>query len=163
MHIGECFTLQYLQLANNQFDRFPDALKECRYLTALDLRKNNLTTIPEWIVQLQRMKTFNVTQNAILSLPSTLGNLPVLEDFHVDRQRLVGYPKEVIDGGRDALLKYLRQLNEGFEPIYRVKLLVVGQENVGKTSLIRALARNGKWSRYALSSSYMFHFIIYFF
>lgn len=116
-------------------------------MTSLDLRKNNLTVIPDWIVQLQRLKTFNVTQNAIVTLPSTLGNLPNLEDFHVDRQKLANYPKEVLDGGRDALLTYLRQLNEGFEPIYRVKLLVVGQANVGKTSVIRALARNGKWPR----------------
>lgn len=52
-------------------------------------------------------------------------------------------PSEYLSKGTHALLEYLyRTLNES-QTIFRMKLMVVGNENVGKTSIISLLRK--KW------------------
>ena len=56
-----------------------------------------------------------------------------------DNNPLDFIPVEVVDRGKDAVLKYLLDLMGGDQLSQRLKLMFVGVENVGKTSLLRAL------------------------
>ncbi len=59
--------------------------------------------------------------------------------LNVDGNPLRTPPKEIVKKGRKEIMGYLKDLAKGSEQCYRVKLMVVGQENVGKTTLIRKL------------------------
>jgi len=56
---------------------------------------------------------------------STIPNLKVLT---IDRNPFLRCPpKEVVKKGRKEILGYLKDLLEGAEPCFRLKLMVVGQ------------------------------------
>jgi len=50
-------------------------------------------------------------------------------------------PPEVTSKNVKVILGYLRDLAKGAEAIYRVKVMMVGQENVGKTTLLKMIKR----------------------
>lgn len=144
--MAHCVSLQQLFLGANKFTVLPPVVKEFRELLTLELRRNYLAEIPTWLVQLQLLKSLNVSDNNLSDLPHTLSSMPALDHLVVDHNPLTRMPSEVVQSSDSAfILDYLRQLNQGSQASYRLKLMVVGQENVGKTSCIRALARDGTW------------------
>lgn len=48
-------------------------------------------------------------------------------------------PREILARGPEAVEVYEQMCISGTQPIYRTRLMLVGQERVGKTSLKRAL------------------------
>ena len=48
-------------------------------------------------------------------------------------------PAEIISRGVEALGAYNEAVSAGSEPVYRTRLMLVGQERVGKTSLVKNL------------------------
>ena len=53
--------------------------------------------------------------------------------------RLASLPREVRSGFFTDALRYINELNEGFEQSYRHKVMLVGHQAVGKTSLLHAM------------------------
>ena len=108
-------------------------------LRALELSGNRLTALPPEIAQLTNLQTLALGSNALTTLPKELADLlnkglqielsnnPLNEPF-----------PELIERGADALATYLRSLEEAI-PQYEAKVLLVGEGNVGKTSLATAL------------------------
>ena len=77
--------------------------------------------------------------NDITDLPPSLAQLE-----HLDRLELQGNPlspalQSAYDQGLDAVKAYLRSLEKNAEPLYEAKLVLVGEGNVGKTTLLKAL------------------------
>ena len=54
------------------------------------------------------------------------------------KNHITNPPKSVVDRGLKSIMGYFSDLLSG-EPCYRMKLMFVGQENVGKSSLLHAL------------------------
>ena len=48
-------------------------------------------------------------------------------------------PNEILDKGQRALEAYFRASCHGTRPVNRTRIMLVGQERVGKTSLMRTL------------------------
>ena len=48
-------------------------------------------------------------------------------------------PSEILDKGQRALEAYFRASRHGTRPVNRTRIMLVGQERVGKTSLMRTL------------------------
>merc|ERR1711974_245881 len=69
-----------------------------------------------------------------------MGKLKDSRQFSFSNNKPVKTPSpEVIALGYDAVFSFLQSLLRGCESVYRMKVMLVGQENVGKTSLLRCL------------------------
>ena len=49
-------------------------------------------------------------------------------------------PAEILARGPEAQQAYLEASRDGTKPVYRTRLMLVGQERVGKTSLMKNLS-----------------------
>lgn len=137
-----------------------------RKLTRLDLSGYGLTAIPSEIGQLTSLVDLDLRNNALTSLPPEIGRLKALESLRLENNQLTAVPPELLDlvhlkhldlrgnplpiplgvveddRNPQAILGYIHQnLLPKRRPLHEVKLLVVGQGSVGKTSLIRRLVQ----------------------
>ena len=71
--------------------------------------------------------------------PAEIGQLNNLTTLALDDNPLKEPPMEIVEQGTDAVLAYLRGLEESETAQWMSKLIVVGEGGVGKTSLLRAL------------------------
>ena len=154
---GSQVSLSGLRLAS-----VPEWLGNLTALTTLNLNGNQLASVPESLGNLTALTELDLSVNQLASLPGSLGNLTALTSLRLDRNQLTALPAllanlltgglllglegnpladplpELAERGAAALAAYLRSLHDA-EPQYEAKLLVVGEGNVGKTSLIAAL------------------------
>ena len=88
-----------------------------------------------------------MNNNKLSSLPPLLGMLTKLKTLSAANNSLISPPKATVEKGTKAMLEYLKgQMKSAKSSMNQhIKVCVVGEENVGKTSLARALARD-KWS-----------------
>jgi leucine-rich repeat protein SHOC2 len=77
--IGLCQQLQYLNLSNNSFARWPHSLDKLEQLTELTLSYNQLETLPEEIENLKSLKLFYLSHNKMKQLPTEFYELSSLE------------------------------------------------------------------------------------
>ncbi|KAK5582594.1 hypothetical protein RB653_004179 [Dictyostelium firmibasis] len=126
--LGMLVHLTHLDLSGNCISVLPPELANLTELVRLDLSFNILTTLPLYIVSYKRLEH--------LDLQGTLDTL-------VSPPRRIAETGKLID-----IQRYFHDLFQG-EPSYRVKLMIVGQENVGKTSLVKCLKMKKKFSKNA--------------
>lgn len=134
-------SLLMLDLGDNCLAEIPSsALTNFGVLDKLLLDQNRLTELPEDIGSLTSLSCLNLRQNKIMELPLTFRFLVNLkQEFYVDVDNFRMPPKEIVKKGTTSIRDFMTGLTEGSTPCYRMKLVVVGQENVGKTSLLRRL------------------------
>jgi internalin A len=137
--IGRLTNLQTLNLSGNGLTSLPPEIGRLTNLRTLYLDGNGLTSLPPEIVQLTNLRTLYLSGNRLTSLPATLA--PLLRSGLV--LRLLGNPladplPELFERGTDALAAYLSSIGDAVVQ-YEAKLLLVGEGNVGKTSLVAAL------------------------
>jgi internalin A len=160
--LGNLTALSTLDLAINQLGSVPGSLGGLTALTSLDLRRNQLGSVPESLGNLTGLTSLDLGENQLGSVPESLANLTALTILRLGSNQLTALPALfanlladglllVLEGnpladplprlvarGATELATYLRSLHDA-EPQYEAKLLVVGEGNVGKTSLIAAL------------------------
>ena len=122
-------------------------------LTGLDglfLRQNKISDISS-LTGLQKLRFLDLVKNQIHSLPSSLLQLPLfwrLEELAADGLVLGGNPlqhppSEVIKSGRQAIANYYRRLEQGGKRELReAKLILLGEPDAGKSSIVRRLLYN---------------------
>ena len=122
-------------------------------LTGLDglfLRQNKISDISS-LTGLQKLRFLDLVKNQIHSLPSSLLQLPLfwrLEELAADGLVLGGNPlqhppSEVIKSGRQAIENYYQSLEQGGEQELReAKLILLGEPDAGKSSIVRRLLYN---------------------
>ncbi|ELU16154.1 hypothetical protein CAPTEDRAFT_163864, partial [Capitella teleta] len=158
--------LRSLKLANNKLTQLQLLLdpKNCTYhspepeisaedallfptLTALDACGNQLISIPSEISMLQNLSELKVAGNRLKELPPDMGLLKKLWNLDFS-----GCPVErtllAVLGGKArktvAVLSYLKSIKEEAQLYNRMKLMFVGLQGIGKTSLLKQLRREGK-------------------
>ena len=131
--------LGYLELSGNQLLVFPEQISQLSELHDLILSGNQLTRVPPGIGEMTRMSWLDLHDNRLTALPWQLAQL--LEtgaSLSLDDNPFKGPVLELLEHGPLILAGYLRSL-EHATPHYEAKVLLVGEGNVGKTSLIAAL------------------------
>jgi hypothetical protein len=108
--------LQSLVLSHNSISEIPSAISKLSNLRNLDLRYNDLETLPPSMGQLTQLKHLKLLPGNNIRTPADERILKLAADKPA------------------KLLGYLRDLEKGSEEIYRMKLMIVGQENVGKSA-----------------------------
>ncbi|CAH1797193.1 unnamed protein product [Owenia fusiformis] len=113
-------------------------------LHLLNLSNNHLLQVPPSICKLKYLETLNIKGNPhITELPKGLGNLKIYCHIKFDEGQATNIPKQLLQGNemnrhRDILAFLCTQLRQSV-PHHSMKLMVVGKEKRGKTSLLAAL------------------------
>ena len=151
MNIGHLHNLEELNFANNHIKYLPSAIRGLRQLKALYVEKNNLTNLPDEICELENLETLDITENRIQALPMKLHmltNLAVAHSYQklskhglwVYKNPLIQPPPEIWKTERpEKIFEYLKKLAIiKTENLQRQKLLLFGESQSGKTSLVNA-------------------------
>jgi len=160
--IGQLTHLETLSLGGNRLTALPPEIGQLTSLQRLSLDRSQLTALPPEIGQLTRLQSLSLVGSQLTALPPEIGQLTRLQSLSLGANPLSGLPRELanllrgglvlqlgsssalepirelLERGPDALAAYLSSLEDAI-PQYEAKVLLLGEGNVGKTSLIAAL------------------------
>jgi internalin A len=158
--------LRTLGLNANKLSVFPPEIRSLRKLERLGLHDNALSEIPAWIHELPNLRELWLHNNRLNSLPTTMISMRQLKVLYLHGNSELGLPDEILgpdgisssqDGkpprqAEDILNYYFRirpidKLTDfvaNFQQpssvqVREARLIVIGDGQCGKTSLIRAL------------------------
>ncbi len=131
--------LQRLDLDQNQLSSLAGQIGKLTQLRSLWIRQNRLTSLPAEIGKLTQLQLLGLEGNQLTSLPAEMGNLTQVRELFLRDNPLTSPPPSIVEQGTEAVLAYLREQLAEAGPQWVSKLLLVGQGNVGKTCLLRAL------------------------
>ncbi len=137
-------TLLKLRLGKRaaKIEVLPSEIGQLTKLISLDLSNNNISSLPVEIGQLTELASLNLSGNQLSNLPSTFQNLKALKILDIRANPLVGVPPEVLERIEQPEVILRSYFARGRKPLNEVKLILVGQGSVGKTSLARRIIFN---------------------
>ena len=130
--------LEVLDLSVNELRHVPPSVCGATSLELLGLNGNKLARLPPSVSRLTQLVSLHASFNDIRALPVELARLPRLQRLYLDGNPLQDPLPALLQSGLPDLLAYLRSLDDA-APQYEAKLLLVGEGEVGKSSLIAAL------------------------
>ena len=141
--------LRALYMSSNQLSELPSEIDQLQKLITLDLSLNRLSSLPKEIFKLRKLRYFSLSSNRLSSLPmeiasfdlefSLVNRFPVEAGVYLDGNPLESPPVEIVSKGRQAIIEYFRSLHTERHALNELKILVVGDGAVGKTSLVKRL------------------------
>ncbi|XP_070542862.1 leucine-rich repeat serine/threonine-protein kinase 1-like [Ptychodera flava] len=113
-------------------------------LDQLMLNNNNLQSVPPTICTMDGLTTLDLSCNpGITRLPEELGKLQRCWNLRLEGLTISNLPSDLQPNNPNAraadILAHLKAQRRKSEPYYRMKLMVVGLQNQGKTSLLAVL------------------------
>eukprot|EP01125_Pyxidicula_operculata_P008319 TRINITY_DN2801_c0_g1_i1.p1 TRINITY_DN2801_c0_g1~~TRINITY_DN2801_c0_g1_i1.p1 ORF type:complete len:2434 (+),score=475.31 TRINITY_DN2801_c0_g1_i1:16-7317(+) len=142
--LSQLVHLKRLELAGNQFSELPSWLHKLTNLETVDLSQNQILVINYVVSQMSSLKRIYLRGNKITTLPPSLGALEgTLMVLDVSNNPIEFPSQDILTKGTEAVLKHLNKSMNSTQEVYRMKLLVLGKDNVGKTTLIKSLVK--KW------------------
>ena len=131
--------------AGNPLGLLPQSMSQLQKLSLLYADNCRLNSLPEWLFKLQHLKELHFKNNQLIDLPpcspSLLEHLKILD---LDDNPLNPELAAAYDQGLDAVKAYLRAKAEDQIVLNEAKLILIGEGEVGKTSLLAAL-RGDDW------------------
>ena len=137
--IGRLTALRELVVWGNQLTGLPPEIGGLKNLRHLCLSDNEIVFLPPETGDLTRLRKLCLSDNSLASLPPEIAKLRDLNKLEADRNPLVSPPPEILRNGAKAVRQYLTDLGKGARPLSEVKLVVIGDGAVGKTSLVKQL------------------------
>jgi internalin A len=131
-----------LELPGLGLTSVPGSLAELRNLRLLSLRANQITAIPDFLAELTNLKFLDLSDNQITTIPDSLAQLVKIQVLRLGHNPL---PEELLvaaNGGVPRLFRYLRSIAEGKVYPRTIKLVLLGEPQSGKTTLLEALKGN---------------------
>ena len=135
-------SLVQLNLSYNELKTLPDnATEPCAdSMEVLRLEHNQLRKVPQCVCFLRSLKTLDLSYNPeILVLPVDLGRLKELKKLTLNGLHHLYDPPPSICENSAVCISYLKSQFLKQIKYYRMKLMLVGKENVGKTTIVRCL------------------------
>ena len=143
--VGYLGKLSYFDVSGNSLSFIPDTIVGMTSLKYLDLSYNKLPSLSVCFGRMKSLNTLKISYNSMTVLPPHLGSLrDTLQTFDFTGNELVTPPMDILKGGSKAVLDFLYDSLSGSKSIYRMKMMIVGEENVGKTTLVDQLTRRWK-------------------
>jgi internalin A len=137
--------LTYLDLSHNRIKIFPRQLLKMPSLKKLVLNNNKIDKLPNKLDNLKSLEILNLRKNNLFDLPDSMVNMTSLEKLDLHDNPLLEIPPEIIDGTTrpQRIINYIHQLQIGKKKkLNEIKLILVGQGGVGKTSLVNRIISN---------------------
>jgi internalin A len=148
--IAALSNLQVLDLSINQITKIPNAIAALSNLQNLILSGNKITEIPNAIAALSNLQQLRLGGNQITKVPDAITQLVNLKGLVLENNPITNVPPEIIrkgwgeditkDGDPQAIFSYLKAHNK--RPLNEIKVLLIGEGDVGKTSLLNRLLYN---------------------
>ena len=144
-HLCDSFSslinLKYLNLSRNPFVALHKELpfKSFTNIIKLMLQFANLSLLPSLVSHMTEMEVLDIMGNSVSHLPKQLCDLHKLKELYSSWNPLVSPPVEVCSGGLPAIRSYFHSLSSVPVKRQRMKMLVCGKCQAGKTSLSRTL------------------------
>lgn len=121
----------------------PEFLGDLTTLRHLEVSGNEILALPSSLAKLENLETFSAEVNKLTDLPSFIAHLDHLKMVQLNGNPLNPALQSAYDAcekpNYEPLFAYLRSLEQNAEPLYEAKLVLVGEGNVGKTTLLKAL------------------------
>ncbi len=141
-----CKGLEKLSLMGNNLVDFPPEIKQLTNLTELNLSDCNLTQVPPVLFELKSLKVIKLDNNNIASISSDIKKLKALHTISLFGNNQLPIPFETLsryqnDAQRIVDLILDLNINDNCN-LNECKILVVGEANVGKTSLVNRIVYN---------------------
>ncbi|KAH3765766.1 leucinerich repeat kinase [Pelomyxa schiedti] len=126
-----------LDLSDNMIKFLPE-MTCLKSLTKLLVHHNKLSVLPLSLTSLIHLQVLDLSNNNFESLPSWLCTMPPVSLNFVDNP-LSALPSNIVaSGSQKQLFQFFKQMSSQVQ-MKTLKLLVLGTEGVGKTSLVRAI------------------------
>lgn len=145
--IKELTNLEILILSNNNLFELPNELGLLSKLIELDLSFNQLFELNNSILKLSKLELLNISNNQISELPSITKELPKLINLSLRYNPLELPPPEIAversydDSNIFKIRKYFKEYLGGkSDYLFEIKLLLIGEGRVGKTSISKKLS-----------------------
>ena len=148
--LAQLTPLQVLYLSHNQIREIPEALTQLTSLQILGLTNNQIREIPKALAQLTSLQVLYLSNNQIREIPEALAHLVNLKRLVLENNPITNVPPEIIrqgwgetissNGNPQAIFSYLK--DKAKRPLNELKVLLVGEGDVGKTSLLKRLLHN---------------------
>jgi small GTP-binding protein len=145
--------LRKLDLSNNKVSDI-SCLRNLICLSDVNLANNRISDISAFM-GLKKLRRLDLRQNSIRELPKEIVDLdididvvddsmsPLGEKVFLRGNDIIRPPIEIIKKGKRSIKKYFESLETGSNlPLNEVKVLLVGDGAVGKTSLVNRLTKN---------------------
>ncbi|MGK7913230.1 MAG: COR domain-containing protein, partial [Synechococcus sp.] len=142
--LGQLANLTRLDLDNNQLREVPKELGQLANLTVLYLYNNQLSEVPKELGQLVNLQQLSLENNKLSEVPKELGQLINLTELELTNNPLNPELAAAYRQGLDAVKTYLQAQTEEQIVLNEAKLVLIGEGEVGKTSLLGAL-RGDAW------------------
>ena len=140
--ITKLTNLTRLDFNGNQLRSLPPDISKLVNLTSLIASYNQLTSVPPEIAGLSKLMQLNLSGNQLTSLPRELTELTSLISLDLNYNPLPTPPETLVDRQSvKAILAAIAGLETG-ERLNEAKMLVVGDGDVGKSSVVERLVYN---------------------
>ncbi|KAK3746523.1 hypothetical protein QZH41_016736 [Actinostola sp. cb2023] len=140
-------SLNHLYLSHNALKSLPMTFSWSN-LRTLKLDGNGFTEVPRCVCELSALETLNIRGNPISALPLKMGLLSKLSTFEFEEKKIV-YPQGWKSFGESTqeLIKWLRSLLLKTKPFSTIKLLVIGWQDKGKTTLVHRIRNDLQYNQ----------------
>ncbi|KYL34665.1 hypothetical protein A2I98_08945 [Pseudoalteromonas agarivorans] len=164
--IFKFFNLESLSLGNNSIELIPSDIGCLKKLNILDISFNRISALPTEILELKSLAILAANDNSINAIPEAIGYSEELEFLKLSSNRIKKLPDSLLKleklfifdiqdnllpipdlsfhelNPKEKILTLLAIQNSKSSPLKQAKVLVVGDERVGKTSIINRLLGN---------------------
>ncbi|MEZ4886777.1 MAG: COR domain-containing protein [Chitinophagales bacterium] len=133
--------LQLLDVRSNQIVGLPSGIGNLKELEYLDLGKNEIRVLLAEVANLQKLELLDLSGNRLRDISPEIANIQSLQYLYLKDNPIDSPPLEIANRGIISIRNYFKALAKAEEKdfLYEMKLLLVGEGRVGKTSLSKSL------------------------
>lgn len=143
--LGELNGLQRLRLSSNKLRRLPHTISRLQKLKFAHCDRNLLDNLPDTLGCLASLETLDLSYNKLEKMSPSLGLLSNLRNLWFTRNRLKFPPNHILNKETDCILEYLSDFLDDPVANTQIKMIVVGGNQVGKTSVVKSLSLTKDW------------------
>ena len=138
-------SLLVLDLSYNRLSSLPNSAV-APALRNLNISNNRFRIVPHCVCSFINLTALNVANNSeIVALPSELGRLKKnLIILNLEGLNDLNDPPKSVRGSPGDCMRYLNNRLRGSREYYRMKIMLVGKQEMGKTTLVARLHNNNK-------------------
>jgi len=122
----------------NNIRNIPSDICRLKNLVTLKLNNNKVEQLPIELSSLKTLKNIELSNNLLKELQTDIAKLPNLQNLVLKDNPIDNIPPEIIERGIKSILNFFKELEEK-DFFYEIKLILVGEGRVGKTSITKSV------------------------
>ncbi|MFX1295799.1 MAG: CHAT domain-containing protein, partial [Promethearchaeota archaeon] len=136
---GNLQNLGSLNLQDNQIIKLPDSIGKLIKLIDLNIKNNQIVNLPESIGRLKNLKTLILINNQLTELPESMKYLSSLNVLNMEGNPLERFPNQLSVCMNLRIFKFGYLVSFEKKASYKLKMSILGAENVGKSSFLNVI------------------------